>query len=73
MKKEDEVEAYLSTEMLKSVDGPLGPSCPYLQALMKSALALHHIFIHGRRSKIEQQFDEIGKPLSAREIADLRD
>ncbi len=70
MKKEDEVELYRLTEMLKKIDGQLQPSSPYHEALVKGAL--HHVFIHGYRLEVEQQFDNIEKPLSAEDIVELR-
>jgi hypothetical protein len=72
MKKEDETEVYRLTDMLKSIDERLEPSSPYHEALMKGVLALHHAFIHGHRSEIEQAFDDIGKPLSAEQISHLK-
>jgi len=72
MKKEDETELYRLTEMLKEIDGQLEPSSPYHEALMKGALALIDVFSHGRLPEIEKWFDDIGKPLSAEDIANLR-
>ena len=57
MTPEDDKELHRLADMLQDIDGQLGPDSPLREGLVKAGLALSHTFIHGSRSKIEEDYE----------------
>ena len=61
MTREDENELLRLSDMLQTIDSELASTSPLREALMKAGIALSFGFIHGSRSKIEEEYDFLDK------------
>jgi len=57
MTREDEKELLRLADMLQEIDTQIGSSSPWREGLVKAGLALSHSFIHGFRSKLEEDYE----------------
>ena len=53
---QDDKELHRLADMLQVIDRQLGPDTPLREGLVKAGIALSHAFIHGSRSKIEEDY-----------------
>ncbi len=53
---DDERELHRLADMLQVIDSQLAPDSPLREALAKAGIALSQGFIHGSRSKIEEDY-----------------
>lgn len=56
MSPADETELHRLSDMLQVIEDQLGVDSPQTEALRKAGIALVFGFIHGSRSKIEEEY-----------------
>ena len=72
MNRQDETELHRLCAALEKLDAQYGSSSETHEVLSKAALALHHAFLAGHRTSIEQQYEHIGDALSTKQIEHLK-
>jgi hypothetical protein len=72
MSPADETELHRLSDMLAAIDSSLPSDSPLREGLAKAGLALALGFIQGMRADIEQQFEQLGDPLSDEQRAYLK-
>lgn len=68
MTADDEKELHRLCDMLRMIDDGLEPGSPLHEATRKAGLALSYGFIHGLWPQIESVYEQLGRPLSDREL-----
>jgi hypothetical protein len=68
----DETELQRLTDMLRDIDGKLEGSSPLREGLVKAGLALHRVFMDGKREDLERTFSSLEMPLTEAETAHLK-
>jgi hypothetical protein len=72
MTPEDESELHRLTNMLSEIDASLPEFSPLREALQKAGYAISYSFMDGRRSHIENIYDNVEAELTDEEREHLR-
>lgn len=69
---QDEAELHRLSGLLAEIDASLAADSPSREALQKAGLALGITFISGRRTALEDAFQNLNSPLTDSQIQHLR-
>ena len=72
MSPKDETELHRLADLLRDIEAKLERGSPLREGLVKAGLALHTVFIEGKRADLERTFSRLGTPLTEAEIAHLK-
>ena len=72
MLPKDEIELHRLADLLRDIDAKLERGSPLREGLVKAGLALHIVFIEGKRLDLERTFSQLDAPLTEAQMAHLK-